>query len=254
MWDWVNYIWGWVGDWIGNVWAWITWLYDNLKAFAQWAYGALSNAFRWLGTGFRWVLRHLAALRHLNFSSIWAALKRAYNRLLAALAWLRKRIVDPLEAMRRQILQIYRRFFQPIIRVLDSLRVFVRFIALFNRKLAAKLDARLWSLEAKILSPITTALRRLNSISSHLGALVTALGYLDRVTLLESLRRDASLVWEVLTNPRGRIFDKPATPAPFSLREVHDNLATYLETGGGPMAPRVDAMYEQWRQAMLELE
>ena len=254
MWDWVNYIWGWVGDWIGNVWAWITWLYDNLKAFAQWAYGALSNAFRWLGTGFRWVLRHLAALRHLNFSSIWAALKRAYNRLLAALAWLRKRIVDPLEAMRRQILQIYRRFFQPIIRFLDSLRVFVRFIALFNRKLAAKLDARLWSLEAKILSPITTALRRLNSISSHLGALVTALGYLDRVTLLESLRRDASLVWEVLTNPRGRIFDKPDPVHLVDVHQVQADFRQFLDSDTGPVADGAREMSDHFHETLLLLE
>jgi len=213
-------MWGWV-DWIGywsqavlNVlWDWVQWIYYNLLSFIYWAIQVLKNVFGWLGQGFRWVIRHLAALRHLNFNSVWSAIKRGYERLRRAFDWYLRRIQEPLDRARRQIMDIYRRFFKPIIRFLDSLRVFTRFIAIFNRKLAAKLDARLWSLEAKVMFPITYMLRRLNSLSSYQRALVTALGYLDRVTLLESLRRDALLVWEVLTNPRGRIL-APRTPPP----------------------------------------
>lgn len=157
--------------------------------------------------------RGLKAVEHLNFRSIWNAIKRGYERLRRALDWYYRHVMAPLDRIRRQIWEIYARFFKPLLRILDSFRVMVRVLALFNRKLAAKLDARLLALEGKLLSPITAMLKRVNVLSSHMRALITALGYLDRMTFLETMRRDALLVWEVLTNPRGRIFDKPTPPA-----------------------------------------
>lgn len=184
----------------------LAYLWENLQALGNWVWTALKGSLSALWRG-------LKALAHLNFKSIWSALKRGYERIRRALDWYMRRVQAPLDRLRRQIWDVYRRFFKPILQVLDSFRVMVRVVALFNRKLAAKLDARLFSLESKLMWPITAALHRINELASYQRALVTALGYLDRVTFLETLRRDALLVWQVLTNPLGRIYAKPTPPA-----------------------------------------
>ena len=259
--DWINY-------WLGSIWQTLRQMYQwviynlgvmvtNIIYALQFVWDTLVLFARWVAAGARLIkagfVRAVKALLHLDFRSIWRSLRCAYERFQRARAWWKRHVQDPIDKIRKNIMDIYRTFFQPIIRFLDSLRVFVRFIALFNRKLAAKLDARLWGLEAKILSPITTALRRLNSISSHLGALVTALGYLDRVTLLESLRRDASLVWEVLTNPRGALHSDPPGITHTTLAQVDADFDVYARAGGGPLADRVDDLDRTFQETRVEL-
>lgn len=221
---------------VAYLWRWIVWLWDNVLTLWDWAL----NAFKDVWTGIAWFGQHLwrgiTALRHLNFGRIWSALKRGYNRILQGLDWWRRHVLAPLDRLRRQIWQIYRTFFKPIILFIDSLRVFVRMIAIFDRKLAARLDHYLMSLEGKILWPITALLKRVNEISSYFTALITTAGRLARSLLLESLRRDALLVWEVLTNPRGMIY-KPAEPmARPTIAAAGQDFREYLQHGTGPLS------------------
>ena len=251
MWDWTGFIWNWLDEAWSALYEVFVWLALNLERFILWTIEVFKNAFGWIATGFRWVIRHLEALRHLNFRSIWDAIKRGYDRLRRALDWYMRNVQGPLDKMRQRILEIYRRFFQPIIRFLDSLRVFTRFIALFNRKLAAQLDARLWSLESKILWPITTAIRRINSISSQIRAYFTALGFLDRVLLLESMRRDALLVWEVLTNPRARLFEPGPPLGSYTYSDLHADVEVYARTRGGPIADYIEEAHRNVREDLM---
>jgi hypothetical protein len=116
-------------------------------------------------------------------------------------------------------------------------------VALFNRKLAAKLDHRLMVLEGKIMWPITTALHRINDISSYVTALITTAGRLARPLLLESMRRDALLVWEVLTNPR-RVIYSPPEPIQQATREaVCRDFEEYLRFGTGRLSLKDDAAH-----------
>ncbi len=251
MWGWTDWVWNQMTEFYDNLWNIVTYIFQWLDAFLKWALTVFKAIGHYLASGFRWALRHLQALRHLNFRSIWAAIKRGYERLRRALDWYMRNVQGPLDKIRQRILEIYRRFFQPIIRFLDSLRVFTRFIALFNRKLAAKLDARLWSLESKILFPITAMLRRVNSISSQIRAYFTALGLLDRVLLLESMRRDVSLVWEVLTNPRGRIFAPTPALGSYTYSDLHADVEVYGKTRGGPIADYIDEAHRSVREEFL---
>jgi len=241
--DFVEDIWLWVQNAIAYLAAVIQYVWDTLVEVGKWVLAHVSVLINGLRKAVRSVWRGFKALGHLNFKDIWRSLKCAYERFQRAREWWKKHVQAPIDQMRRNIMDIYNTFFKPIIRFLDSLRVFVRILSIFNRKLAAKLDSRLFALEAKIMWPITTALRRLNSISSHLRAIVTALGYLDRVLILETLRRDALLVWEVLTNPRGRIFDR-GKPAPAgTVRQVGQDARDYLLHGVGPYAE----LEPEWR-------
>jgi hypothetical protein len=233
------------------------WVMDQLIAFAQWVLGIFQQVGQFLDTlfrGLRWFGEHLwrgiKALRHLNFSKIWAKIKAGYKRFTDALDWWRRRVLGPLDRMRRQIWQIYRTFFKPIVMFLDSLRAFTRMIAIFNRKLAARLDHSLMALEGKLLLPITATLHRINEISSYFAALITTAGRLARPLLLESLRRDALLVWEVLTNPRGVLYEPRARgklPAPPNVLRACDE---YLNSRTGPLAEGMEKLDQAYKQGL----
>ena len=234
--DYLDIVWDWIASIANTLWHWLEWVWWNFLAFVNWCVGVFVQ----VGQAIVWVAQKfwdgLKALRHLNFSRIWAALKRGYNRFLHAYDWWRRHVLGPLDQMRRQIWQIYRTFFKPLVMFLDSLRVFTRMIAIFNRKLAAKLDHRLIALEGKILWPITATLHRLNEISSYFTALVTVTGRLSRPLLLESMRRDALLVWEVLTNPRAVLYEKPERGPRPTIEAMSKDFAEYLRFGTGPLS------------------
>jgi len=241
--DFVEDIWLWVQNAIAYLAAVIQYVWDTLVAVGQWVLDHVSVLIDGLRKAARAVGRGFNAVLHLNFRKIWDAVKRGYDRLRRALDWYMKHVQGPIDRLRRQVMEIYNRFFKPILRVLDTFRVMVRMVAVFNRKLAAKLDSRLFALESKLMWPITATLKRLNELSSHLRAIITAMGYLDRVLVLETLRRDALLVWEVLTNPRGRIFDR-GKPAPAgTVRQVGQDARDYLLHGVGPYAE----LEPEWR-------
>ena len=254
MFDWMDVVWGWIMSALAWTWNAILWVWMNFLAFVQWTAQGLQA----LLNGVVWVARKfwdgLKALRHLNFSRIWAALKRGYNRFLHAYDWWRRHVLGPLDQMRRQIWQIYRTFFKPVIMLLDTFRPIIRMIGLFNRKLAAKLDHRLIALEGKILWPITATLHRLNEISSYFTALITVTGRLSRPLLLESMRRDALLVWEVLTNPRAVLYSPPEPAQPHhTYLQLKDEMHEYCETGTGPVADYVRDALDAMRETRMEV-
>lgn len=197
--------------------------------------------------------RALSALTHLSISRLWAKLKEFYRRFRRLLELYRKYIQDPMDRLRRQLDAIYRTIFRPIIQILDALRLPLRILAIFNRKLAAKLDQRLFGLERAILAPLLTIYQRLNALSSTVRGTLTQAGFLDRVTLVESIRRDASLILDVLTNPRGAIAGQPSPPGVTSLHEIDQNYRLYLSTGTGPVADAVQAMDLRYQSAQLEV-
>jgi hypothetical protein len=250
-------------DYLDLIWSWFVWLYNELYAAIVWVWGnlvalgqflvqvanALLNAIVFTA---RALWRGLDALVHLRFGDIWAAIKRGYERMKTWYEWWRKNVQEPIDRIRRQIWDIYDRFFKPILLVIDQFRSMVRIVAIFDRRLAAKLDSKFLWLENKLMYPITTLLRRVNEISSYTRALITASGLLDRVLTLETLRRDALLVWEVLTNPLQRIYAKPEPWAPSSLPEIFADFDTYMKTGGGPFAEseaELDAAYQEGKAA-----
>lgn len=259
MFDWIYVQLNQIGGWIDNS---LQWGLTILSQWVTWLWNAVNYIWKVLLEFGKWVLKGakiiqaglikgIKALLHLNFREIWRSLRCAYERFQRARVWWKKHVQDPIDKIRKNIMDIYRTFFQPIIRFLDSLRVFIRFIGLFNRKLAAKLDARLWGLESKILFPITYMLKRVNELSSFQRAWITTLGMLDRSLLLESLRRDASLVWEVLTNPRGKIFEPGKALLPYTYSDLHSDVQLYADTRGGPIADYIDEAHRSVREDLI---
>jgi hypothetical protein len=236
MWNWIDWVWSFSQRLVGDLWGWIEWLWHQIGRLADWALDVFKYVFFWIRKGLTWMWRHIKALRKINFTHLWHKLKHAWTIYQKALEWWRKHVQEPIDRMRRQVWAIYRAFFKPVIMLLDTFRPIIRMIGLFNRKLAAKLDHRLIALEGKILWPITVTLHRLNEISSYFTALITVTGRLSRPLLLESMRRDALLVWEVLTNPRAVLYSPPEPAGPPSVQSVQRDFREYLEHGTGPYA------------------
>ena len=262
MWDvlyqYIQMVWGYV-QWLYHEFGqWFQWIWDHLEVLGKWLesfYMAVGHAFEfawnWIARGLRVVWRGFSALGHLKFGQIWSAIKRGYERFRKWVDWYIDNFQKPIEQIRARIWEIYNRFFKPIIRFLDSLRVLTRAIGIFNRKLAAKLDARLWLLESRILWPITQMLKRVNELSGWMRAYITRLGYLDRTLQLESLRRDALLVWEVLTNPRARLFAPGETARSYTYSDLHSDVQVYGATKTGPIADYIDEAHRSVREDFL---
>lgn len=252
--DWLDIVWGWIVA-LGNaLWATLVYLYQLILAGLQYTWAGLVQVARAVVSVGRYLWRGLGALRHLNFSKIWAAIKKGWDRFRRALAWYQSKILEPFDKLRRQILDIYRRYFRPLILTIDQFRSILRVVAIFDRRLAAALDRRLFQLERALMFPITEALRRINAHTSYLRALITASGYLDRVLILETLRRDALLVWEVLTNPLARIYGPPKPAARTGWTEMQRNWRQWVASETGPIADAVELRRQRFRDTLLLLE
>lgn len=229
------------------------WLLSVIVYVAQWAVSWVA----WLLDVFKKLFRGLkgffSAVAHLRFLEIWRAIKRAYDRIVRLLVWYQNHVQAPIDRMRRQIMDLYNRIFKPILIAIDRVRVTLRIVALFNRRLSALLDRKLWGLESKLLYPITALLKRVNSLSAYTRALVTARGYLDRVLLVESIRRDAGIVWDTLTNPRGLIIDRGAPIPGLPFTESNEAVKQWLRNGTGPLAGELDELKQAYRDYLLEV-
>jgi len=201
----------------------------------------------------RAVWRGLHALVNLNFTSIWNTIKRGWERYQRLIDWYQRNIQEPLDRIRASIMDLYNRFFKPILHVIDQLRVMVRIIAVFNRQLAAKIDGALFGLESKLMTPITYLLKRVNELSSYTRAIITSLGLLDRVLLVETLRRDALLVWEVLTNPKARIYEPIVHPEPRPFAADVEDAHVWLRTGGGPWMEEMNDLRQSGRELIQDI-
>jgi len=254
---WMNPATNWLAAWIQALADWtyevMQWLYRQIV----WVWEQVQKLWPWLRDGIKWlasaVWRGLTALGHLNFRKIWEKIHKAYERLQKATEWYRRRIIGPIDLLRHHIWQIYRTFFAPLLRVVDTVRMMTRTLAIFNRKLAARLDSRLLRLEGKLMWPITAMLRRVNEMASFQRAIFTASGRLSRAIMLETLRRDCLLVWGTLTNPRRRIFE-PVPPLPgIPFTQTVEEARLYLATGGGPLAEEMDALLKEAHDLLAEV-
>lgn len=236
------------------------WALTQLRTILGWARGLVAKLASHLGifkSLLGSVLSHLhklwGALAGLHLSDLWRELQKAYTRFQSWLAWWQKHIQEPIDRIRRQLDQLYAAIFGPIIKFIDALRGPLRILALFNRKLAAELDHFLFGLEQKVMAPFLAIYQRLNALSSSIRAVITTLGYLDRVLLVESIRRDASIIWQVLTNPRAAIFDKPSHVAPRTIAQTDADFKVYTQTGAGDLAVQVAALDDTFTAARLAL-
>lgn len=238
LWVFIQQLWAYAQE----LWAWIGGILTFLKNF----WGYFLQFLTWVGNfaynALRFIYRGFQALLHLKFSTIWNAIKRGYNRLLSWVHWYQQHVMKPLDDLRKQIYKLYNTFFRPIIQLLETFRTMVRFLSIFDKKLAALLDSKLSWLESKVMWPINQMLKRVNSISSTMRAMLTPLGMLDRVLMLESMRRDVRLIWQVLHNPLGRPQSFMVPPTPRTQTDRNNDFADFVAGRGGVYTDSTDQL------------
>jgi hypothetical protein len=206
----------------------------------------LSNIF---ATLWSYVRRALRALRHLNFTEIWHAMQRVYDYYCRFRTWWKKYIEGPIEAYRKFLLGIYRQFFAPIIGVLDLVRSVARIIGIFNRKLAAKLDAAIWKVEGWILKPITIAMRRINGIASIVYAIITITGRFDATVFVRSVERHIHDLHAALLGLPWKS-TKPLGPDSLTVAmQARQDFLAWVQTESGPIQDRIEAMDPVFQQS-----
>jgi hypothetical protein len=144
--------------------------------------------------GFIWTMSHIArwilnALRQL-WENVLKPLIDDINDLISRVGQIINKVLpkylDLIQKIRKHILEIYVRWFVPVIRVIQQIRVMLSILRLLHVPGVAALDAKLAKIEGKLIGVIQQVLYRVNDHSGLFNILLTARLTLQRGILLPS--------------------------------------------------------------------
>jgi hypothetical protein len=98
-----------------------------------------------------------------------------------------KPIIDAIQKIRARVLKIYERYLRPVLLAFQKVHQILTVLRLFHLKFAAKLDAELTNLEAKLFRPLYQMLGYLNQIANMLNLVFDAALVLRRAVILNAL-------------------------------------------------------------------
>jgi hypothetical protein len=157
--------------------------------------GGINDALSALWGILKGVISGIAAfLQHLWNDVIKNVLRKilaAYLKLRSILAPIFARVLAWLQKARQILDYIFRRFVRPYLQMIQRVRQFLQIFRLLGFKWAARLDARLAAIEAKIISVFLTVRQPLNQIISFVGLIADPLGILRRNPVIGALLRNA---------------------------------------------------------------
>jgi hypothetical protein len=162
--------------------------------------------------------------------------------------WLRDTfapIIEALLAVRRKILELYDKWFRPILDTIDAIRGVLRIFSFFGIEWARRLDAALAEIQDRINQAFSTVMARLNQVIDWVDRIVTLDGFLQRLTLLRSLLRYERDLWKVWWES---IRQREAEKGPIPRRDLEAitpaqtsaAVREYSLTHGGADAHRID--------------
>lgn len=167
-------------------------------------------------------------------------------------SWLVKEftpILDNLRTLRTWILKHYDKWLRPIIETIVVLRLVLHTLATFHVPFATAIERKLADLEERLTAPIRLALAKINEAVSWIDRIVDRPGLFQRLTLIESAWHYSGDLWNVLLKhqPAGVSADGNAqlrarTVKPLDAATLGDQLGQYYKSGGGPLAPAIDAV------------
>lgn len=162
---------------IGEVQGALTALGNAVKA----AYAILSRL-----AGF--VLNLLNTLLHDVLQGIVSALKGIVGLIDGLYNNVIKPALQSLQAIRKMLIDLYTRFIRPVLIVLQNIRKVLSILALFHVKFAAKLDAAIADIQARITQPLFYLLGYVNAVANWMNLIVTAGYLLQKPIFLNSLQ------------------------------------------------------------------
>lgn len=242
-----------IGGVISGVWTTLQFLFSGVQIVLAWALAAVRFIYAAIKIIASTMSRAWSALSTIKQSGLWQSIQTLVNWIKARVKWIQTYIIKPIQLEQQQLEAIWNKFFLPIVKLFNELERLTGIVGLFDKSLAAKIDQALWSVENKLTQPILLAMQRLNLMSSYVRGLLTLGGYLDRVTMLSSVWRDAGLIRQTLSNPWGHSTTPGAVPPAPPIATVAAPFAEYVRTGAGELAPDVDQNISDLQGYLLEL-
>jgi hypothetical protein len=199
------------------------------------------------------ILNVFSPLKSIAHWKIWAELLKWYERFKKWVDWYREHVIKPMRAEQQALARIRDKFIMPVIKLIDHIRQLTQIVGIFSKGLAAKLNYQFLKVEGYLLKPFNDATARINQLYGTFGGFLTALGYFDRATLLNSIWRDAGLIRQTLWNPWNVPPESNPLPTPKPLTDVRDETVLYLNTQTGPLQTDVQKGIESWNNSRQEL-
>jgi hypothetical protein len=225
----------------------------------------LTTAVTWLISAVGWVvvqIGNIVVSTGSIFAKTWDALKGLWSDVIEPFVeavenvvervygWL-KDLLAPLfqwaQAVRDELLAIYKTFIKPILDGLSIARGILDILAKLHVPFAAALDQYATELQGWITKAYLDVLGKVNLVLNTLNGLFTFDGLLQRFVLIRSIQRDVVFVQRAMLNPMNKPlsdFDQARSNArwqPQGGAELQSALADYIDGGENDTGAAVDA-------------
>jgi len=202
------------------------------------------------------VLVYLATMIFELFKPIIKVVVKLLEKLAELYTKYLKPILDAIEKIRRRVLQIYERILRPVLLVMQRLHQILTILRLFHLKFAAKLDAELQNLEAKLFKPMYQLLHYINELANMLNLVFDAGLVLRRAVTLNALDRTKGSWTRMWYNAQTVAVDPDTLERLQHANQFRDvgqteqDFAQYTHTGDGPLAASVGSGLASFEDAL----
>jgi hypothetical protein len=239
-------------------------IWTGLQVLAGWVATAAEVTATYVWIALQWLSASVASFLRATgsmFAKVWDGVKIVWRDVLKPAlqwvdahlkrlyAWMRttfRPVFDFLRDVRARFNKFYTTFVRPVVDTLDFIRAINRALLAFHITVLQSLDSVIQQLERRIQEPFLWINKQLNTIQNVLDRIVTANGYLQRLTTLRSMDRYAPtwirMFWVKQVGP-GAGLDHPYVldgeyPARESAEDIAD-LRAFLVDGSGPRAAEI---------------
>lgn len=133
------------------------------------------------------VLGAIGALLLGLFKPILKVLAKVLEKLIDIYFKHLKPIIDTIQKIRARVMRIYEKYLRPVLLAFQKVHQVLTVLRLFHLKFAAKLDAELQNLEAKIFRPLYQMLGYINNIANMLNLVFDGALVLRRAVILNAM-------------------------------------------------------------------
>lgn len=142
-------------------------------------------------------------------------------------------IIQAIQKIRARILKLYEKYFRPILVIFNRIHQVLSILKAFHLKFAAKLDAELLRLEAKLTAPMYQLLHYLNQVANMLNLVFDSTLVMRRAVTLNALANTQGSWTRMWWNAQST----PATP---------DTLAQAQADGAAQSQAQTVGDFQQW--------
>lgn len=246
----------------------VNWFDLALAGFASGILTALTA----LGNALKAVYNLLSRMAGLILNLLKTLLLDIVKSIIAALGELKqllkdlyddvlKPLIGAVQELRKSLIDLWTKYIRPLVLIIQHIRQILAILKLFHIGFAAKLDAALADIQAKITGPFLVLLSYVNGIANWMNLIVTANYLLQKPIFLASLNaykgEAINLQLNAMTQPISAA-GAAAIAAQASIQPAAKSAAdlnTFLTNSSGPIATdftKYDAVFQAALQGQVQ--